>query len=92
MPYTDRELVGFAVTTTTPACNSIISTQPVDFVINLTDPVNPSTVQASDFTVNGIPANTVCVQQRQRHDHLPLQHFAGDRAGSADDEYCGRRI
>src|SRR6476661_2514193 len=57
--YTDRDLVGFAVTTTTPACNSVISTQPVDFVINLTDPVNPSTVQANDFTVNAIPANTV---------------------------------
>src|SRR5580765_2977495 len=57
--YTDRELVGFAVTTTTPACNSIISTQPTDFVINLTDPVNTATVQASDFTVNAIPANTV---------------------------------
>ena len=26
--FTDRELVGFAVTTTVPACNSIISTQP----------------------------------------------------------------
>src|SRR6476661_4226764 len=57
--YTDRELVGFAVTTTTPACNSTISTQPVDFVINLTDPVDTATVQASDFTVNGTPANTV---------------------------------
>ena len=57
--YTDRELVGFAVTTTTPACNSTISTQPVDFIINLTDAVNTATVQASDFTVNGIPANTV---------------------------------
>src|SRR6476660_1057859 len=56
--YTDRDLVGFAVTTTTPACNSVISTQPVDFVINLTDPVNPSTVQANDFTVNAIPANS----------------------------------
>src|SRR6478672_5000440 len=57
--YTDRELVGFSVTTTTPACNSTISTQPVDFVINLTDPVNTATVQATDFTVNAIPANTV---------------------------------
>src|SRR6185436_8702694 len=55
--YTDRDLVGFAVTTTTPACNSVISTQPVDFVINLTDPVNTATVQASDFTVNGTPSN-----------------------------------
>ena len=56
--FTDRELVGFAVTTSTPACNSIINTQPVDFIINLSDAVNPATVQASDFTVNGIPANS----------------------------------
>ena len=55
--FTDRELVGFAVTTTTPACNSIINTQPTDFVINLSDAVNTATVQASDFTVNGTPAN-----------------------------------
>jgi hypothetical protein len=51
-------LVGFAVTTSTPACNSLITTQPVDFVINLSDPVNPATLQATDFTVNGIPANS----------------------------------
>ena len=56
--FTDRELVGFAVTTTVPACNSIISTQPVDFVINFSDAVNPSSVQASDFTVNGIAATS----------------------------------
>ncbi len=55
--YTDRELVGFAVTSTTPACNSVINTQPVDFVINLSDAVNTATVQASDFTVNGTPSN-----------------------------------
>src|SRR6266496_6629751 len=56
--FTDRELVGFAVTTTTPACNSTISTQPVDFVINLSDAALVSSVQASDFTVNGTPANS----------------------------------
>src|SRR6188472_4302197 len=56
--FTDRELVGFAVTTTVPACNSIINTQPVDFVINLSDAVNPATVQATDFTVNGIAATS----------------------------------
>ncbi len=56
--FTDRELVGFAVTTTVPACNSIISTQPTDFVINFSDPVDPTSVQASDFTVNGIAATS----------------------------------
>src|SRR5712691_679759 len=55
--FTDRELVGFAVTTSDPACNSIISTQPTQFVVNLSDAVNESSVQPTDFTVNGIPAN-----------------------------------
>ena len=56
--FTDRELVGFAVTTSDPACNSVISTQPTDFVINLSDAVNEGTVQPTDFTVNGTPANS----------------------------------
>ena len=60
--FTDRELVGFAVTTSDPACNSIISTQPTDFVINLSDAVNTGTVQATDFTVNGTPANSFTFQ------------------------------
>src|SRR5947209_5151781 len=56
--FTDRELVGFAVTTSDPACNSIINTQATDFVINLSDAVDPATVDATDFTVNGIPADS----------------------------------
>ena len=56
--FTDRELVGFAVTSTDPACNSVINTQPTHFIVNLSDAADPSTVQASDFTVNGIAANT----------------------------------
>jgi hypothetical protein len=60
--FTDRELVGFAVTTSIPACNSVISTQPTDFVIDLSDAVNTGTVQATDFTVNGIPANSFTFQ------------------------------
>jgi hypothetical protein len=57
--FTDRELVGFAVTTTDPACGSfVVGTAPTDFVINLSDPVDPATVQATDFTVNGTPADS----------------------------------
>ena len=56
--FTDRELVGFAVTTADPACGSVVTTQPTDFVINLSDAVNEGTVDASDFTVNGIPADS----------------------------------
>ncbi len=57
--FTDRELVGFSVTTTDPACASfVVGTAPVQFVVNLSDPALPSSVQATDFTVNGTPANT----------------------------------
>src|SRR5215831_10150292 len=56
--FTDRELVGFAVTSSIPACNSVITTQPTDFTINLSDAADPSTVQATDFTVNGIAADS----------------------------------
>ena len=62
--FTDRELVGFAVTTSSPSCNSVINTQPTDFTINLSDPVDPRTVQATDFTVNGTPANSFQLQNR----------------------------
>src|SRR5438270_7388470 len=48
---------GFGVASSDPACNSLINTQRVDFVMNLTDAVNTSTVQATDFTVNGTPSN-----------------------------------
>ncbi len=48
---------GFGVVSSDPACNSIINTQRVDFVMNLTDAVNTSTVQATDFMVNNIPSD-----------------------------------
>jgi hypothetical protein len=56
--FTDRELVGFGVTTSNPACGIAISTEPTEFVVNLTDPVDPATVQPTDFTVNGSAANS----------------------------------
>lgn len=48
---------GYHVTTSIPACNSLIGSQPADFVINLSAAVNTSTVEAADFTVNGTPSN-----------------------------------
>src|SRR5436190_15705433 len=57
--FTDRDLVGFSVATADPACVSlVIGTAQTDFIINLSDPADPSTVQASDFTVNGTPADS----------------------------------
>jgi hypothetical protein len=56
--FTDRDLVGFAVTTADPACGSLVTgTAPTAFTVDLSDPVAPATVQPSDFTVNGTPAD-----------------------------------
>jgi len=60
--FTDRDLVGFAVVNADPACGSVVSTQPTDFVVNLTDPVNPATVSGGDFSANGIPADSFTLQ------------------------------
>ena len=46
------------VNITDPGCDSVINTQPVDFVVNLSDPTDPSSVQPTDFMVNGTPANS----------------------------------
>jgi len=42
---------------TSPACGLIVFTPPTDFIINVSDPVDPATVQASDLTVNETPAD-----------------------------------
>jgi Bacterial Ig-like domain len=57
--FTDRELAGLAVTTTDPACNSVVFTQPTDFTVNVSVAVDPATLEGSDFTVNGIAADGV---------------------------------
>jgi N-acetylneuraminic acid mutarotase len=48
---------------TSPACGGVITgTAPTDFIINLSDPANPATVDATDLTVNGIPADAFALQ------------------------------
>jgi Kelch motif protein len=50
---------GCSVTSSQPPCGSIVvGTAPTDFTVNLSEPADPGTVQGSDFTVNGTPANT----------------------------------
>src|SRR4029077_14044693 len=59
-------LVGVASLTATPCsvsspfitCGAIISVQPTHFFVEVSDLVDPATVDASDFTVNGIPADS----------------------------------
>jgi hypothetical protein len=45
----------------TSSCPGLVFTQPTDFIINLSESVDPVTVQPSDLTVNGIPADTVAL-------------------------------
>ena len=90
--FTDRDLVGFAVTTADPACGSVVDTQPTDFIINLSDPVDPSTVQASDFTVNGTPADSFSLIKRRRYHNVPLRYLACTEPRRADDAYSRRRL
>jgi immune inhibitor InhA-like protein len=45
------------VTTTVPAIASVISTQPTTFTVNISEPVDPASLQAGDFAVNGISAS-----------------------------------
>jgi hypothetical protein len=39
----------------------VINTPPVDFTVILSDPTDPSTVQPTDFMVNGIPADSYTI-------------------------------
>ena len=41
------------MTVTDPCVNCVVFTQPTDFVVNVSESVNPATLQASDFTFNG---------------------------------------
>jgi hypothetical protein len=48
-------------TVTSPLCGLTVFIPPTDFQINLSEPVDPDSVQASDLTVNGIPADSAVV-------------------------------
>ena len=47
------------VTTTIPAVASVISNQPTTFTVNISEPADPASLQAGDFSVNGTPASSV---------------------------------
>ena len=79
--FTDRELVGFAVTTSDPACNSVINTQPTDFVINLSDAVDTGNCSSNRFHGERNSGELVYVPERQHADHVPLLQLASNSGG-----------
>ncbi len=56
--YFSQINLGLAVTGTTPAANSVVSAPPVTYTVTTSDPVDPATITAGGFLVNGIPANS----------------------------------
>jgi PKD domain/RTX calcium-binding nonapeptide repeat (4 copies) len=53
--------LGFQVVASAPAQGQVVNTAPNDFLIQLASAVNPASVQASDLTVNGIPADSFAI-------------------------------
>ena len=53
-------ITGKACTVTSAICGFIVG-EPTDFIIEVSDPVDPVTVQASDLMVNGIAASTFII-------------------------------
>ena len=43
---------------TSGICGTIVSTRPTDFLVNVNGEADPPTLDASDFSVNGLPANS----------------------------------
>ncbi len=64
--YYQKVALGLAVTTTTPAVGSIVSSVPVDYTVNFTDPIQTSTVQATDFQVDGVNASSFVINTSQQ--------------------------
>src|SRR5262249_45469457 len=50
-----------AVASSDPAAGSVIGTTPNDFVINWTDAIDPTSVDASDLSVNGLTPDSVSI-------------------------------
>jgi len=57
--FYEKISLGLAVTTTVPAVNSVVSTTPTEFTVNVSEPLDPLSVDPGDLTVNAIAANSV---------------------------------
>jgi hypothetical protein len=56
-----RPITATACTVTSPTCGTIVLIPPTDFIIKMSGPVDPLTVQASDLMVNGTPASAFII-------------------------------
>src|SRR5262249_12602313 len=58
-PVSFLTVPGLHVNSSTPAAGSVVSAPPTSFVVNFNEAVVPTTLQASDLTVNGRAADAV---------------------------------
>jgi hypothetical protein len=56
--FFQKVALGLQVVSTVPAVGSIVSSAPTTFTVNVTDPINPGSLTASAFKVNGIAATS----------------------------------
>ena len=53
------EMLNMSVAGSLPVAGTSVSVRPVEFTVTFSQPYDPGSVQPSDFTVNGIPADSV---------------------------------
>ena len=83
--YYKKIALGLAVATTTPAAGSIVSAPPASYQVVFSDPIEASTLDASDFTVNGDAGDGSHVQSPDEDRHLYLHHQSRDGRRRPDD-------
>ncbi len=62
----DTPSLNMSVYSTTPAIGSVVSSPVSDFTVRFTDAYVPGTIDASDFNVNGNPANSFTFEDSKR--------------------------
>ena len=79
------------VVSSSPAAGSVVTgAAPTTFSLTFSEPIDPASIVASDFQVDGTGANSAVAQWRWADDHLHLQHLAGHPARPGIDEPPGR--
>jgi hypothetical protein len=59
--YYERINLGLSVSTTVPAVGTTVSSIPLDYVVNFSDPIQAGTVDVGDFAVDGINPDSFVV-------------------------------
>ena len=67
------------------------ATPPTTFSLTFSEPIELSSIVASDFTVDGIPADSASLSPDGDDDHLHVQHVARHPARPRDDEPARRQ-